>query len=142
MQIDVSVKKPTGRSSNAAISESHQVGRDLREATLDRSDIERDRGDLIDHRNSVSLEPRVNAHDVALAALARVDAEMRELLRIREHDELRPLGLAARDAGHARVDPLVRAARAHQAPLTGDQRLTAVDEHADLRRSSAHRTNS
>src|SRR5206468_9624042 len=47
MQIDVSVKNPIGRSWNAAISEPHQIRRDLREATLGGGDVERDRGDLV-----------------------------------------------------------------------------------------------
>src|SRR5437870_6341492 len=140
MHIDVSVKKPTGRSCKAAISVPHQVRRDLGEATLRGRDVERERRELVDHRHRVALEARVDADDVALAPLAGVDAQVRQLLRIGEHDELARLGLAARDAGHARIDPLARAARTDQTPLACDERLAAVDEEAHLRQPAADRT--
>src|SRR5439155_8538877 len=140
MQIDVSVKKPTGRSWKAAISVPHQVRRDLGEATLRGRDVERERRDLVDHRHRVALEARVDADDVALAALAGVEAQVRKLLGIREHDELARLGLAARDAGHTWIDPLARAARADQAALPGNERLAAVDEYAHLRQPATDGT--
>src|SRR5213594_321439 len=139
MQIDVSVKNPTGRSWKAAISVPHQVGRDLREAPLRGHDVERERRDLVDDRDRVAFEARVDADDVTLASFARVDAQVWQLIWIGEDDELARVTLAAGDAGHARVHPLVRAPRADEPSLAGDEGFAAVDEDAHLRRPAALR---
>src|SRR5437867_1975392 len=117
--------------------EAHQVRRDLREAPLRGDDVEGDRDDLVDDRDRVAFEARVDADDVTLASFARVDAQVWQLIWIGEDDEPVGVSLAAGDAGHARVHPLVRAPRADEPSLAGDEGFAAVDENAHLRRPAA-----
>src|SRR5438093_9577020 len=87
----------------------------------------------------MAFEARVDADDVTLASFARVDAQVWQLIWIGEDDEPAGVSLAAGDAGHARVHPLVRAPRADEPSLAGDEGFAAVDENAHLRRPAALR---
>src|SRR4029077_18734595 len=140
MQIDVSVKKPIGRSWNAAMTlKPHQIARDLRVAALGGDKIERQRDELVDDRNGARLPALIDRDQVAPADLAGVDAQVREKVDVGQDRHLCAGRLTARRAGHAAQHPLVRAARAHQLARTREQRLAGLTEDRELRQAAAAR---
>src|SRR6266513_2715288 len=140
MQIDVSVKKPIGRSWNAAIPlEPHQIARYLGVAAFGGHQIERQRRELVDDRDGARVLQLIDRNQVTPAHLARVDPKVREELHVRENRHLRTRRLAARRAGHSAHHPCVGAARAHESALRRQKSLARFREYRDLRKAAAAR---
>src|SRR5437016_4892733 len=84
MQIDVSVKKPSGFSCQAISLKPHQVPHDLGVAALGGGQIERDRGELVDDGHGARLAMLIDRDEIAAADLAGVHAQVWKALRVRE----------------------------------------------------------
>src|SRR2546428_845305 len=115
----------------------HQVRRDLRVTALRGGEIERDRGELVDDGHGSRVLAQVDGQQVAAAALARVDAHVRERLDVRQDRQPAGLGLPAERARHARERPARRTARAVELALRRDERLVRLAEHRELRGAAA-----
>src|SRR6266545_6341985 len=129
MQTLVSVKNPFA---SAIGLKPHQVGHDLAQAALLGIKVERQRGQLVHDRHRPRVPAGVDGEEVAVAGLAAVDPDVREVLRLRVDRQPRARGLAAARADHPLVNPGGAAAGAEQPTRSGHQRLGGLAEEADL----------
>ena len=74
----VSVKNPYARPGVISISEPHHVGSDLRQAVLGRVQVQRQRRQFVDLRHGPRVPAQVDVDQVAVAAAAGLDPQVRE----------------------------------------------------------------
>src|SRR5579864_9754855 len=97
------VGEESNRFSHASVPQ--QIRRDLGQPLVSGVQVKRQRGNLVHDRNRPRLAAKVEGQQVVMAALAAVDANMRELFLLLEDGQPGGVGLTAAGAGHTRKNP-------------------------------------